>query len=135
MPLELLSEECSGVNPFMANSEQFYFQAPATLAIAVAVACALMWGRRLVALVAALADSYDVWGEAGDLAFLVAAHAMKLAARLPKHVQDALRSDLTAANPEMPSLPIFDELAEVLDRQVNHIYTYTLMYRPREVFG
>ena len=126
MSLDLLSEECSGNNPFVANPEQFYFEAPATLAIAVAVACAFMWGRRLVALVSALADSYDVLGKAGDLAFPMAARAMKLAARLPKHAQAALRSDLAAANPGMPTLPTFDELAEVFDRQVNpHKYMYT----------
>ena len=123
--LDFLSEECSGNNPFVANPEQFYFEAPATLAIAVAVACAFMWGRRLVALVSALADSYNVLGK-GDLAFPMAARAMQLAARLPKHAQAALRSDLAAANPGMPSLPTFDELAKVFDRQVNpHKYMYT----------
>ena len=123
MSLDLLSEECSGNNPFVANPEQFYFEAPATLAIAVTVACAFMWGRRLVALVSALADSYNVLGKAGDLAFPMAARAMQLAARLPKLAQAALRSELAAANPGMPSLPTFDELAKVFDRQVNHINT------------
>ena len=125
MSLDFLREECSGNNPFVANPEQFYFKAPATLAIAVAVACAFMWGRRLVALVSALADSYNVLGK-GDLAFPMAARAMQLAARLPKHAQAALRSDLADANPGMPTLPTFDELAEVFDRQVNPQHKYIL---------
>ena len=132
MQLKMFSE-CSGVsNSFAANTELFYFQAPATLAIAVAVACAFMWGRRLVALVWALADSYDLRGKAGARAFPVAARALsravKLASRLPQHAQDALRSDLAAANPDMPSLPSFGELAKVFDRllldKVNRKYAH-----------
>ena len=131
MPLDLFSECRGGSNSFVANPEHFYFQAPATLAIAVAVACAFMWGRRLVALVWALADSYDARGKAGARAFPVAralSRAVKLASRLPKLAQDALRSDLAASNPDMPSLPSFSELAKVLDRllldKVNRKYAH-----------
>jgi len=102
--------ECSGNNPFVANPEQYYFEAPATLAIAVAVACAYMWGRRLVTLIGVLFE--NVYPRADFVPPLRA--ALQSVLRLPEYSQTELHalveSALRGANPDMPSLPSFADL-------------------------
>ena len=92
--------ECGGSNPFVANPEQYYFEAPATLAIAVAVACAYMWGRRLVTLIGVLFE--NVYPRADFVPPLRA--ALQSVLRLPEYSQTELHalveSALRGANPD-----------------------------------